>query len=131
MSVLIIEDDASVSHLIATLLRRQGIESVQVFRGDVGFEKIDASGESFDAIILDLLLPVVSGFEIIDHIAAVKPGLLGRVVVISAAPAPALQKLEAAHSLRAVIRKPFELDALLSAVTSCVDDSRNSSANQA
>jgi DNA-binding response OmpR family regulator len=121
MPVLIIEDDAVVSHLIATLLRRHGLQSVQIFRGDTAFQTIDTSGDSFEAIILDLLLPVVSGFEILERIHTTNPELLRRVIVVTAASDPRVQKIRA--TARSFIRKPFDLDAVVSAVRQCVNES--------
>ena len=46
--------------------------------------RLIASGQ-YGAILLDLLLPEVNGFEVLRHIACVRSQLLGRVIVMTAA----------------------------------------------
>jgi len=124
MSVLIIEDDAAVSHLIATLLQRNNLQTAQIFRGDEAFQVIESAGDAYEAIVLDLLLPVVSGFEILRHLRAAKPELLRRVIVVTAATGPALEKIRRDPASRAIITKPFDLHELLFRVLECVDAGR-------
>jgi CheY-like chemotaxis protein len=89
-------------------------------RGDTACQTIDTSVDSFEAIILDLLLPVVSGFEILERIRRANPELLRRVVVVTAASGPRVEKISG--TARSFIRKPFDLDDLVSAVLQCVNE---------
>lgn len=121
MALLIIEDDAAVSHLMTAVFRRFGIETVHVARGDLAIEQIDASGDGYEAVILDLMLPGVNGLEVLQHMAATRPHLLRRVLVITAASNDVLEKLRTGPQPRRVLRKPFELQALQDAVLDCMD----------
>src|ERR1041384_4026868 len=60
--ILIVEDDVSIADAIALNLREEGLEVVVARRGDEGLQQ--AQEEGYDLIILDLMLPGVSGQEI-------------------------------------------------------------------
>lgn len=60
--ILIIEDDADIRELIKHNLVREGYSVSEAVDGQEGLEA--AKSESFDLILLDLLLPRISGLEI-------------------------------------------------------------------
>ncbi len=65
--ILIIEDDKSISELQKDYLEMGGYEVICAFDGNSGFEYI--KNESFDLIILDLMLPEKGGFDILREIS--------------------------------------------------------------
>ena len=65
--ILIIEDDKSISELQKDYLEMSGYEVVCAFDGNSGIEYIN--NESFDLIILDLMLPKKDGFDILREIS--------------------------------------------------------------
>lgn len=65
--ILIIEDDKSISELQKDYLEMSGYEVICAFDGNSGFEYI--KNESFDLIILDLMLPEKNGFDILREIS--------------------------------------------------------------
>lgn len=65
-SILIIDDDRELSHLLAQCLGKEGY-SVQVAEdGEQGI--VFAERERFQLIILDVMLPKLSGFEVLQKI---------------------------------------------------------------
>jgi two-component system response regulator MtrA len=61
-SVLLVEDDASVRESTTLLLERGGMNVVGAADGEAA---LDAFGDrSFDAVVLDLMLPGIDGFEV-------------------------------------------------------------------
>lgn len=68
--ILIIEDELSIAELEKDYLELSGFEVYVETTGDVGV--IRALNESFDLIILDLMLPNMDGFEICKRIREVK-----------------------------------------------------------
>ena len=61
-SVLLVEDDASVAEATSLLLRRAGL---RVFGASDGRRALDLFGrQPFDAVVLDVMLPAVDGFEV-------------------------------------------------------------------
>ena len=68
--ILIIEDEEVIAELEKDYLELSGFEVEVENRGDTGLTR--ALHEDFDLFILDLMLPVVDGFEICRQIRAEK-----------------------------------------------------------
>ena len=110
--VLVVEDDPALRDIVAEALRLEGYEVREAADGSTGLTLLREWRP--DTIILDLMLPGVSGFgfrtgQLADAATATVP-----VIVFSAQ-----RNVEAwAESLRAdaIIPKPFELDELLATV---------------
>lgn len=68
--VLIIEDDQTVSGLIRQQLETEGLSVDAVFDGREGIRL--ALQNSYDLILLDVMLPHVDGFEVLNQLRAVK-----------------------------------------------------------
>lgn len=114
-TVLVIEDDAAIGHMLMTLLGAEGYRPVLVADGALA---LDAARTEHPAVItLDLSLPNVDGLEILDHLDDTIDGAVP-VVVVSAY----TKRLTARHRERAaaVIEKPFELDALLRSIATAI-----------
>ncbi len=111
--ILIIEDDKSISELQKDYLEMSGYEVVCAFDGNSGFEYI--KNESFDLIILDLMLPEKNGFDILRDISDSKQI---PVLVVSA-------KSDEAYKIKGLnlgaddyITKPFGMGELVARVNS-------------
>lgn len=117
--VLVVDDDKAIRSLVTTVLTRHDY-SVETTRN--GEEAIDAmAGSKFDVIILDLMMPKVDGFEVIEHMARTMPEQLRRcVIVLTAVASKDLRKLDDSRVFR-VLRKPFDLSELVSAVNECIE----------
>ena len=70
-SIAIVEDDASFRRAAERLLRASGFEA-HTFASAEEFLK-SAVPESHACLILDLNLPGISGFELVDHLSASAP----------------------------------------------------------
>ena len=64
--ILVVEDEQTIAELEKDYLELSGFEVIIANDGITGYEK--ASGEEFDLIILDLMLPGMDGFDICKHI---------------------------------------------------------------
>lgn len=81
--VLVVDDDADLRFLLRVALDRAG-ESVVVAEASNGRDAIDAAREHLpDVIVLDEMMPVMSGMEALPWLRAAAPG--ARIVVYSAA----------------------------------------------
>jgi DNA-binding NarL/FixJ family response regulator len=74
--------------------------------------------DDYDAILMDLKMPH-GGAALIRQIADANPRLLNKIIVVTAAVHEA-QTL-ADLPLHAIVKKPFEVAALLETVRACVD----------
>ena len=68
--ILIVEDDESISNLIKLNLTIAGYESTQVFNGLEVLPLLQQN--TFDLILLDVMLPGMNGFELMTHIKNLK-----------------------------------------------------------
>ncbi|MBO4591217.1 MAG: response regulator transcription factor [Eubacterium sp.] len=66
MNVLIIEDDKDISKLIGKSLTGQGYNCKFAYDGEEGEELFDSN--NWDMVLLDLMLPKVSGYELLEYI---------------------------------------------------------------
>ena len=65
--ILIVEDDKSINTLIKKNLELVGHDCVSVFDGESVFDEIER--QTFDLILLDVMLPKMDGFEVIREMA--------------------------------------------------------------
>ncbi len=64
--ILAVDDERPIAELLRLSLTRAGYECVCAYDGNEAVEKIDK--EAFDLILLDVMLPGISGFELMDYI---------------------------------------------------------------
>ena len=120
-SVLVIEDSASVRRLIDVCLRPLGAEMRFAEDGLIGLEAARTAVP--DAIILDIGLPGLDGWEVLSQLRS-EPDTVGvRVLVLTAHAQPEMADRAAAGGADAFMTKPFRpsdlrdsLEALLSDV---------------
>jgi DNA-binding response OmpR family regulator len=79
--ILIVEDDDFLRSLAVTKLEKEGFAMETAGTGDEGLEKIMTLPP--DLLILDLMLPNVSGFEILEKIRSTDQTKSLKVVVFS------------------------------------------------
>lgn len=70
IKVLIVEDDNSINNLVAALMKKSGYEVVQAFSGTEAMIYIQSS--NFHLVLMDLMLPGMSGEELIKNIRKTK-----------------------------------------------------------
>jgi two-component system response regulator AtoC len=113
--VLIVEDDDAIRALLTVVLRRDGFLAESVTNGQVAVDRL--AEHRYDVILLDLMLPVMNGLEVIAHIE--RADLMGCVIVLTAAAEPEVRKIDG-KPVFAILRKPFDLAHLLSTVQECI-----------
>ena len=115
--ILVVDDDPAICVFIEALLSRKGYACERVGDGDTAVRALRSG--TYDAVVLDLMLPGTWGFDIIRFLNAEQPAVARRVVVITAASSATLAHFDVS-SVHALIRKPFDIDELVDAVEECV-----------
>lgn len=115
--VLLLDDDHSMQRLVTALLKRAGFRVDTVAKGNDAIERLNKG--KYDAVLLDLMMPHEGGMTVLRHLRASDPAMLHRVLLLTAAPASILRGMES--EVFGVIRKPFEHEELIGAITRCVD----------
>jgi two-component system, response regulator, stage 0 sporulation protein F len=117
-TALVVDDDHSIQILLTTLLERQGIAVECVADGNHALERLQI--KDYGAIILDLMLPGMNGFDVVTHLKRTRPELLRRVIVVTAVSQRMLEHLDD-NAVRRLIRKPFDIFVLINEVLACRD----------
>ncbi|MBM3854195.1 MAG: response regulator transcription factor, partial [Verrucomicrobia bacterium] len=68
--LLMIDDDRKLCRLVATYLEPLGFEVTAVHTGPEGVERATAPDARWHAVILDVMLPGLDGFEVLKRIRA-------------------------------------------------------------
>ncbi|HJW92719.1 MAG TPA: response regulator [Thermoanaerobaculia bacterium] len=108
---LLVEDDAGIRRLVERLLQRRQIEVDSAVDGQSALEKLRSN--RYSVLILDLMVPKVNGFEIIEFIKREQLNL--PVAVVSAVSQQALTQLDL-DIVKVVIPKPFDVDEFTKAI---------------
>ena len=110
-TVLLVEDDEVVRDSAAEVLREEGYIVVTASNGKEALDILTAGCQP-KAMLLDLMMPVMSGWQLLmllDKSPTIAPGL--RVVVMTAASPGTFSNLPL--PIAATLRKPFPLHELL------------------
>ncbi len=110
---LVIENDGSTRRLLDVLLTRTGIEVDVVSTGSDALILLE--NVLYDFVLLDLLLPGMSGTQLLEWIERERPKALAKCVVLSSASERQLQSVRDRWPGVRVIRKPFELGDIVAA----------------
>jgi CheY-like chemotaxis protein len=118
-SVLIVDDDPGIRLLLVTFLGRRGFRVLEARNGREALAAMRAGHA--DLVVMDLMMPEVSGWDVLWERAA-DPSLQRiPMIVVTANNNRDVTVDLLARNVYAVIGKPFDLDALLTAVTACLD----------
>lgn len=116
-SVLVVDDDPSIRKMIVAALRREGYRFFEAANGREALDLMRAHHP--DVMVLDLMMPMVSGWDVLRE-RMNEPELLRIPVIIVSANRDA----ELAHAVDkgicAFLPKPFDIVALSALVRSCM-----------
>lgn len=114
---LIVEDDEAIRRLVTKLLDRQNISVDSAPDGQTAIELLTSN--EYSVVVLDLMVPGVNGFQIIEHLK--RSGSSTPVAVVSAVSQQSLTDLDL-DIVKIVVGKPFDVDELTKAIVSLCED---------
>lgn len=117
-SVLVVEDDPSIRRLIGSALRRRRLVLTTAANGAEAIEHLRT--QEWFVLVLDLMMPVLTGWEVIGWLAEHPERRPKTVIVVSATERSHLQKLDPTV-VNAVIFKPFDVMQLAAYVKASCD----------
>ena len=126
-TILLVEDEARVRKLIVSLLSRRGYKILEAARSDEAIRLASAHKGPIHLALVDVVMPEMSGPEVIRHIAAHRPEM--RVLFISGYTDEAIIHYKIGESGAAFLSKPFLPEALARKVREVLD-ARDTSAGQ-
>ena len=109
--ILIVEDDNNINHMIKEMLTKKGYSCIQAFSGTEGL--LYANNEEIQLIIMDLMLPGMSGEELLMKIKSMK----NIPVIVLSAKDSLDSKIELlTNGAEDYMTKPFEMEELVARV---------------
>lgn len=115
--VLIADDDPGIRRMLGASLRKQGYQTADACDGSEALEAM--RGGQADLVLLDLMMPKVTGWEVLTERAGVPALRKIPVIVITAARGDNVAKIPE-DGISALLPKPFELETLQALVKSCL-----------
>jgi two-component system alkaline phosphatase synthesis response regulator PhoP len=113
--ILIVDDDPGIRGLVRAVLSRAGYDIDEAADGGEGLAAM--AKVPYDAVILDLMMPGVNGFQVVAQLEA--DGSYPRcVIIMSAAAESTIQELQS-PVIHSKMRKPFDIAALLAELAAC------------
>jgi len=112
-SILVVDDDAHVRHIVGEHLRRNGYTVLEAESGKQALQMADA--HPIEAILLDLYMPGMSGWQTIEHLKAKSSTAHIPIVVLSVL-SPSARTADGASLVSTTqgwIQKPFNEGLLL------------------
>ena len=124
--VLIAEDDPDTLVILRINLTAAGIETILAGDGRTALARIEA--ENPDAVLLDVLLPGIDGWQVLEELHAKG----NRVPVVMCSAKDNIHDLQRARDLGAVayLTKPFDIDRLVEVTTEVVGMRRAETSEQ-
>ena len=105
LKVLVVDDESTMRFLLRMLFETEGYEVVEANHGVAALARVEE--EQPDLVVTDLMMPVMSGRELIEHLRA-DSGTAGiPIIVLSANASPSV------HEADAILRKPFDIENLV------------------
>lgn len=114
--ILVVDDDAAILRLVTAVLRRARYNVDNATDGRDALAKIAQT--PYDVVVLDLMMPQISGFELLSQLPA---GVRSSYVIVMSAASDAVISKIAGGNVFATLRKPFDIEDMLAAVRACVD----------
>ena len=117
---LIVEDDAATRAVLKALIESMGCNVDEAVDGQQAVDKLDAN--DYSVVLLDIVLPKMSGTAVMEHLLKTDPGKLERVIVVTGLNVDDIRKLfpTVCHALT----KPVMPNRLQESISRCLPDHR-------
>lgn len=112
MNIVVVEDDRRIAGVLQQGLTEEGHNVFVSYRGDEGAELI--ASEHFDMALLDLMLPGLNGFTILEHLRKEKCTIPILVLTAKDSPLDVVRCLDLGAD--DYLTKPFRMTVLLARV---------------
>jgi two-component system response regulator PilR (NtrC family) len=113
---LVVDDDDPIRALLANVVERQDLDVDTARDGAEAIARIDEDG--YCVILLDLMMPRVDGFGVLQHLQTHHPEKLRRTIIASAVPESEVRKKFSQQVYR-IHTKPFDMRRLIDDIREC------------
>jgi CheY-like chemotaxis protein len=105
-AVLISDDDAGIRNLLRHVTEKSGCRVETAANGVEAMEKMRTS--EFDLLLLDLMMPIMSGYEVAEQMREISPRPAVIVVTASHQTDEEFDRLDG-RVVSSIVRKPFDV----------------------
>lgn len=102
--------------MLANVVERQDLDVDTARDGVEAIERLEDNG--YSVIVLDLMMPRVDGFGVLEHLEAHHPETLRRTIIASAVPESEIRKKFNLPVYR-IHAKPFDMRLLIDDIRAC------------
>lgn len=106
--ILVCDDEENIRQVIRQMLEREGMEIIEAQNGDRALELLRV--QEFDLLLLDFMMPGMSGLELLDATRTLVPRL--PVIMLSGAADKAFRRKAISRGASECLLKPFDLTEL-------------------
>ncbi|MDP8248750.1 MAG: response regulator [Candidatus Tritonobacter lacicola] len=119
-SILVVDDDPELRHVLTTLLKDNGYSCDEACDGPAAIGMIRKN--RYDVIFMDLLMPGLSGCDTISEIHSISPGTPVAVISIVSDEAAMKELFDAGAAV--YIRKPFKIEEVIRTAENLISKNR-------
>ena len=114
---LVVDDDDPIRAMLKNVVQRQDLDVDTARDGVEAIARIDEDG--YSVILLDLMMPKIDGFGVLEHMEAHHPEKLRCTIIASAVPENEFLKKFRIPVYR-IHAKPFDMRQLIEDIRECV-----------
>ena len=120
ISVLLVEDDESVSPVAETMLEMLGYTVIKVSNGVEALERYQRNAADIDLVITDIVMPLMDGYKLFRELKRLAPGL--PVFISSGLSEIDITARISFDEMAGFIKKPYTLAQLQQALKSVTEE---------
>ena len=118
-TILVIEDDQLIRETLSEVIEYEGFAVATAAHGGEGLSWLQDHAQQACAVLLDLMMPVMDGFEFL-RLKDSNPSLASVPVVVITAAGPIVEaSLRKKHRVQECLSKPLHMGRLLTAIHGC------------
>lgn len=119
-TILVVEDEKHMSHLLEKVLSRHGWRVLVASDGEQAIEAYRSQKLRIDVVLLDVGLPKIAGLQVLSKIKAENPGV--RVVIASGYLEPKTKTEMSDAGVKHFVNKPYTLDEVVQTIQSLIEN---------
>src|SRR6266481_6211974 len=119
LPILLAEDEDEVRALTREVLERQGYRVLEASDGLEALRRYEAEGDRIDLVLSDVVMPRMSGRELVDRVRAIRPDM--RVLYMSGYTEDAIVRHGVRDASTVLLGKPFAPADLLAKIREVLD----------